>query len=385
MDTTLAIMEAWSAADNVYAAKDGVDAVKMSFQDDRRTLLHDKFDFSGLSFMNSKTGAFIKVKSGFSVIVPGKEIGNKNEVLIAIRGTDLKSDWLTDANFSTHVSSTGRIVHAGFDRVFKELEPHFKSYFAKNNPTTVHCVGHSLGGAIAGMTADWITHKGIGKAKLYTFGSPRVGFQDFATRLTQRVKSENMYRVHHDNDFVSLVPLWPFVHTPQPGTSCCIQNHGFGTFGAHKMSNYFTSLELSEDSIDAWDALRLIPEPPTSKNEIETWLALTPLSIINAYSLKMIGKAIEYILYAAGIGGQLVLMSGISYFDKLSYALEYAWKASKEVASWVEYLIRKILKLTGQAVTAVTNITVEFIRWVFRQLMLVVRRLVDLALLGSKT
>nr|WP_274054955.1 hypothetical protein [Thalassomonas haliotis] len=39
----------------------------------------------------------------------------------------------------------------------------------------MHCVGHSPGGALAALTADWIK-AGFGKTVyLYTFAAPRVG------------------------------------------------------------------------------------------------------------------------------------------------------------------------------------------------------------------
>ncbi len=379
--TTLTPSQAWYAAQGIYDAKLGLERVKRTFSDQMKPI-SDLFSFSDLKLLESKTGAFIKVKSGFAVIARGKTTANSSEVLVAIRGTDLAADWLTDGNFGVQVSGTGKIVHAGFNRVFAELEPHLSRYFSQNSATTVHCVGHSLGGALASLTADWVTQKNIGKAKLYTFGCPRVGFSSFARRVTDSLDPANIFRVHHDNDFVSLVPIWPFCHTPMPGTSCNISNHGFGTFGAHKMDNYEISLAQKSDE---WAALRSNNQPIIATKEIENWLSLDTVSVISAYSLNLIAKAVQYILKAVGIGAQFVIGTGFTVLDKLSYAMEFAWNAGKEVAGWVEYLIKKILSLVGHGLVVIKNITQEFIRWVFRLLNDAVGRLVNLSLLGART
>ncbi len=386
MTTTLNVMEAWSAAFNVYDTLEGVDAVSQAFVKDPSSKLRENFDFSNINFMGSKTGAFIHVKSGFAIIAPGKNIANKNEVLIAIRGTDLVADWLTDANSGLQISKTGKMVHAGFNRVFEELMPQISNYFSHNNPTTVHCVGHSLGGALANLTADWLANKKIANTKLYTFGAPRVGLLPFADRVTQNIGEENIFRVHHDNDFVSLVPLWPFAHTPQPGASCRISNHGFGTFGAHKMENYRASLlpySGEKNAEGAWGKLKSASEPVSSEREIKEWLSLDTASIISSRVLGLLGEAVEYILKAAGVGVMLAGIAGLTVLDKLSYALELAWKVDREISSWVVALLKKVIQLTGQAIVIQTTVTAAFIRWVFQLLQSAVMRFVKQSLAGS--
>ena len=371
--------QAWEAADAVYQAKFGVKPVQKAFSDD--TSLGEIFDFAGLDHFSSKTGAFIKVKSGFGIVAKGCGT-NSGEVLVAMRGTDLKPDWLTDANLGIQITRTGKTVHAGFNRVFNEFEPYLKSALKKCNPATVHCVGHSLGGALANLTADMVRANGMGEAKLYTFGAPRVGFKPFAANVTEKTGAKNVYRVHHDNDFVSLVPLWPFVHAPQPGDTCCIRNHGFGTFGAHKMANYETSLMGYADN---WESLRMA-EPPLGavSKEIEDWLSKDTVSAMSTFTLGMIGKAVQYILKVAGVSLQMGLIVGFTALDQLSYLLEHAWKASKTAASWVEYLIKKILRIVGHTLNVALNISVAFIRWVFQLLASAAGRLVNMALLGSR-
>lgn len=77
--------------------------------------------------------------------------------------------------------------------------------------TMVHCIGHSLGGAIANLAAEWAANTLNKKVKLYTFGSPRVGFASggFANKLTTALLPENIHRVYHNNDPVPMIPTFP--------------------------------------------------------------------------------------------------------------------------------------------------------------------------------
>ena len=67
-------------------------------------------------------------------------------------------------------------AHVGFNKTFNSIKPTLETYFNKNTTGPVHCVGHSLGGALATLTANWLHNKQGGRPiSLYTFGAPRVG------------------------------------------------------------------------------------------------------------------------------------------------------------------------------------------------------------------
>jgi triacylglycerol lipase len=377
--------EALVAAQAVYDLKLGIVPAQKRFVASP-SLVQD-FNIDAAQQFNSKTGAFIKVKSGFGLIVEGKQDGMANgELLIAIRGTDLVADWITDANIGIQTCESSSFVHAGFNRVFKEFKPfleqYFANYLAKNNrrPAMVHCVGHSLGGAVAGLTADWVSHNNYADVKLYTYGSPRIGYNPFAKKLTDRLKSNNIYRIHHENDFVSLVPLWPFVHVPQPGPSYIIKNSPYNTFAAHKLANYATSVRDR-----SWEDLASYPTLVNleADNEILRWLKTAGHIGLTMTGLNYLAKAIGYILKAAGVVIELGLVVGITILDLLSYALEKAVKVSKEIAGWVEMLLKKILKMVGIVVTTI-NVTVYFIRWAFQLLNNCLRTIVTASLNEAK-
>ncbi len=72
----------------------------------------------------------------------------KDEALIALRGTDAIQDWLTDAN----ASSVGG-VHTGFATTWATIKPQVDQFFRGRRFKTIHCIGHSLGGALATLAA----------------------------------------------------------------------------------------------------------------------------------------------------------------------------------------------------------------------------------------
>ena len=85
----------------------------------------------------------------------------------------------------------------------------FEVYIKNHKPTCLHLVGHSLGGAIAQITAIWASEKGI-PVNLYTFGAPRVVLNHSVHFAAHNI---GQYRVTHGADPIPCVPAWPFSHT----------------------------------------------------------------------------------------------------------------------------------------------------------------------------
>lgn len=140
----------------------------------------------------TKVNAINYAKEGTQVFIASKQDGDNTLIVIAFRGTekDDPSDLFTDAKFllkpwtDESGNSLGK-VHTGFaeallkDRVLKEIKNYLDSI---NKPVRILVTGHSLGAALATLTASCmpINH-------LYTFGSPLVGDADFAQTM-QKVK-----------------------------------------------------------------------------------------------------------------------------------------------------------------------------------------------------
>ena len=361
----LSPIEAALAAKNVYDIIDSSNVARYF-----HSSLTDNFQLDAASRFEGKAGAFIfKYRSGFGVIAKGK--GKfEGEALLSIRGTDdlFRDLILTDLNIGIQTSSTGKQVHQGFNKVFKSFEADISRFFHGFNPTRVHCVGHSLGGALATMAADWIRHRNIAQTNLYTFGSPRVGGLQFAQSVTQQVKPENIFRAYHKTDVVSMIPLWPFTHVPQPGTECFIDSPGVPWITYHKMEKYIESVQSSKE----WDNLRVKQPAMDWDAQVDSWLGSSSPLQFAMNTVTMIQTAIMYVLkkimQAVGIGFQAGLSTGLTLLDRMAMVMAKGAQASKEIGGMVMSLLQRIMSLIGGVVSKVKEITFDFIRWVLVRL-----------------
>jgi triacylglycerol lipase len=76
----------------------------------------------------------------------------KDDAVIVVRGTQPKQDWLTDANFSL-TQGTSSLIHTGFSSTWNHFAPAVHEFFRRKQRRyqRIHCIGHSLGGALATM------------------------------------------------------------------------------------------------------------------------------------------------------------------------------------------------------------------------------------------
>ena len=148
-----------------------------------------KIVFSENQILKGKTGGpgFIKVRTGFGFLLVGKE-NLADKVFVIFRGTQYLADWLTNFNVTVAKSDCGQPVHDGFKQAFDSMLPQIKPFIDELPPgVSIHCIGHSLGGALATIAAEWIVSAHKHKPYLYTFGSPRVGLHGFAANCTKSI------------------------------------------------------------------------------------------------------------------------------------------------------------------------------------------------------
>ncbi|MCP5159239.1 MAG: lipase family protein [Gammaproteobacteria bacterium] len=336
----------------------------------------DLFDVSDSSRFTGKSGGLLVWKeiTGFGYVAAGKG-PYQGEVLLVTRGTQSKPDWLSNLNIGVQMGPGGYPVHAGFNDVWKSFSAEIIAFLRNRNPTTIHCVGHSLGGALANLNADYLSAAGAGQIKLYTFGAPRTGVSLFAESLSSRVGNDNIFRVYHAADPVPMIPVFPFQHAPVGGPGLAVKNgnRGLISIDAHLMPSY-TSAVASLDWAGLAAAAR---EAATSPGKLETWLNNAaagggPAIVGSAYALKMIGKVIGWILAKAGalvIGAVgLALTGAFTLLDHLAWMLHRAAQFSKEVASHVESLIVVIFKFLGRPIIKGASLTLFFISFVLNLL-----------------
>lgn len=136
-------------------------------------ILSKNFDFSYTKQpIKGETGGVLcrtfNLKSGCCLVGRGQG-HHEGDVAIIFRGTKNAFDGLTDLSTGCATAHNGAPAHMGFVRTFQsivnELEAVLQPLLSDNNMVgTVHCVGHSLGGALATLCADWVKqqfHKSV--------------------------------------------------------------------------------------------------------------------------------------------------------------------------------------------------------------------------------
>ena len=127
-------------------------------------------------------------------------------VLITLRGTQEKPDILRDLDASQvpYAEGDGQ-AHRGFYEAFLAANVFTQRYldaFHRTEHNIVVC-GHSLGGAIALLLAEWLRRDWSDNIQLYTFGSPRAGDRAFV----QSAAALTHHRLVNHNDPVPGVPF----------------------------------------------------------------------------------------------------------------------------------------------------------------------------------
>ncbi|PKG81058.1 hypothetical protein CXF85_20060 [Colwellia sp. 75C3] len=342
-----------SVADKVYAVNSGDSITYKAF-------LANKIFSSGNGAkmtLNATVGGkvLLSAQDGFGVCAMGGK-GYENDLFLIFRGTTTannKADFVTDGNIGLTSSSTGHMVHVGFNSTFTSMLPQIRSFLAKNKVTgTVHCIGHSLGGAVASLAADWLKKKAGKSVKLYTFGAPRVGTYFFAKSTTDNLKIENIHRVYHKTDPVPMVALFPFMQAPYNSSGHFLSSSELVFSGAaHKMGKYADSVRSK-----SWSALNNVPDEPYDVEwAIEQWLnSKRYTSADSSTFLRWAESALIYVLKKIGISVVAALQGAVmgvaTLADKLAYILSKGIDLADNISYWVMRFMRRIMQALGMKV-----------------------------------
>lgn len=326
-----------------------------------------------------KTGGyFFNKQTGFAVLGTGKG-PYSGDAIIAIRGTAMTSghDWGTNFQIGISGLSNGQSVHSGFSRAFDSLRPQFERFLTdwrrnSNGLGTVHCVGHSLGGALATLTADWIAgSKLASKVNLYTFGAPRVGLLGFALANTGRIS--HIYRSTHGADPVPKVPLWPFIHSPYKGVEYRLDNSQGISLAAHEMDpetganpGYLRTAskgnweDLHQAASEYLQPVRLDYDKRNQASYSDYWMQKLSAALITL--LKDTG-------YYASVVTQAAIGTGVTFYDLVARTLEKIAAAGEIAAAQVKGLLGHMLSFAGSAITTVKDLTHATIRAIFTKML----------------
>ncbi len=307
------------------------------------------FAFNQQNLLKGKTGGpgIIKCRTAFGFTLIGQ--GHlKGHAFILFRGTKFLADWLTNLNAGVSSSACGYPVHDGFNTTFNTMKPKlqaFMNYARSQNIHSVHCIGHSLGGAVATVCAEWIA-KSYSTPYLYTFGSPRVGLMGFANSCTQRLGQQRIFRAYHRTDIVPFVPSWPFIHTPDKGRDYYLPSPGIIPWKTyHSMDRYIQSVQNR-----SWKAIGSRPNTH-SNGAIENWLKQNTVVAFTLSNIEWLNDAIVYVLKKCvnkvGWGISNTFGSALTLMDKMAYILKKGIDLAQSISTSVVHLLNKMMLMLG--------------------------------------
>ena len=141
-------------------------------------------------------------------------------IVLVFRGTESNSikDIKADANAKTTQCETGGKIHSGFKEAFEEVASEIQKKLDKDTwkDKPLFITGHSLGGALATIATKKLSHK-VDIAACYTFGSPRVGDEEWVAGIKAPV-----YRIVNAADCVTMLPPGDDIITAVAWLSRCI-------------------------------------------------------------------------------------------------------------------------------------------------------------------
>lgn len=356
-------------AKEVYAVQDN----------DEANIFMMRPEFSGAvnskKHLSAKVGLrTLNVSDGFGICAVGGK-GYENDVFLIFRGSTSandSADWFSNARIGIEFSNTGLPVHIGFNQIFKSMKIGIDGFLSSNNVTgTIHCIGHSLGGAVATIVADWVSKYFANDVRLYTFGAPRPGLMAFAWSLSNRMNKNNIYRTFHSTDPVPMVPLFPFTQPPLPGYGHCVPStEGITTAEAHDMGKYVGSVKnMTREQLEQ-------RRPPYSvETIIEQWLeSKFPVNPADPKVWQMMNSALIYVIKKAGGALAVTLQAGVSgvvtLADKLAWVLQQGINLYEQHRGLIVSLMRKIAQLLSITVLKTdADITQLYMRDMLIQLM----------------
>ncbi|MBD2175958.1 lipase family protein [Pseudanabaena sp. FACHB-1998] len=165
------------------------------------------FDQASWGFTNFQ---FFNKNLGVSIDTQGFVAEKEENLIIAFRGSESTTDWLTNIKLVTDPGPLlNSRVHEGFQDALYPVVISIISaiyQFDPNRTKNIWITGHSLGGALAVLMTAMLSIEKVNVRGLYTFGAPRVGNKNFANLLEANFQGTH-FRVVNQGDLVPHVPF----------------------------------------------------------------------------------------------------------------------------------------------------------------------------------
>jgi triacylglycerol lipase len=365
MTVELSPAQAAEVADSAYALRLSSDMLDAAVSAPNTRNAFDLLGGVRLTGVTGLAAPLMQQKTGFGYVAWGKG-SRQGECLISVRGTFKTSacDWITNARMAGVSGPNGFSVHAGFWAAAQSLLPQIRNTLRGRDVSTIHIVGHSLGGAIATLMADSLGDSGCG-LKLYTFGAPRAGVELHAEYLTGKLGAANIHRAYHDTDPVPMVPIFPYGHVPYGSRAYCMKGPGkLVSLDAHLMPEYIRSVGAS-----SWASLPVLAPKLGSLESAEAWLASAADNggasiMLSATALRLILSGLDWILKQLGRVAGLALLGGATIIDSLAQLLYSGALQSIKLAGMIKNLMLAAMRFMGRVVSTGMSITAGFVQYV---------------------
>ncbi|HEY9028099.1 MAG TPA: lipase family protein [Burkholderiaceae bacterium] len=336
-------------------------------------------DLKGAKLERVFAGSTAGLETGFGYLL-GFNRGGVRQAVIATRGTRAehsKADILTDLRGSMTSFGDYGPVHQGFRNTFDSVLPGLMRDERRiMDADVVHCVGHSLGGAVATLIAAHFSARGKA-VKLYTFGSPRVGAFGTAGAMETSIGKDNIFRVSHDLDPVTMVGPFPFRHVngaPEDSNNMMLRSPTGKLLSVanHDMFEYVSS--VGQRRLD-WQGVRLMSAVVDHDNAVlARWLLRSSdnpgwVTQKAAQGLSFILKAFSALLKAAG----LVAITAFTAIDLFCAVLASNLSKMAELNAELMEGIRHASIWAGIVVKSSAQFTVSVIRGILEAMMRTLR------------
>jgi len=283
--------------------------------------------------------------------------------VVAIRGTATQYDWLSNLNTAVERGPGGQLVHAGFHRVSQTIVGVISTALRGTNPSKLHVVGHSLGGAVANLIAARLHVDRVADIELYTFGAPRAGLGYFASGLTRDLSARQIHRVYNLSDAVPMVPLHPLRHAPAPGDGVRVRTpHGLVSIDAHLMRAYTSAV-----SNQTWPQLSVASRDLEDLLTVDHWIQRATENTRfpgSSYALYALGWALKGLLDMARDQLGAAIVAHMTLLDRLAWLLHRAAEASLALGERLLALMRAVLRFAGRTLAAGATLSAAFISYV---------------------
>ncbi|WP_370264142.1 lipase [Limnobacter sp.] len=368
--------------DQIYLLSDGAYKAKgrdLAALKDQLGISMPFIDLNSLKLITATSGLITPVSSGFGFMAQLNG-GRSREIVIATRGTQSLPDVGTDLNTIPAPGPTGHYIHKGFGTTFKSYVRQLNEFIKLQNlgftPSAVHCMGHSLGGALANLNAAACAELGL-NSYLYTVASPRVGLVPYAEHLSKKMNANHVHRVANEADVVTMVPCYPFVHSPYVHGTYLLDGgwlkinpmvHRLGDGYASMVGASWQQLQSTSRGKQQHLENSMYPAHNKGAGPFEQ-LIKVPGAMFSGRMLKLINMAIHDML--SRLGAQSLLSVGhygsgaFTVLDQMSEILARYAQASLRAKKEVAGMLGAVMAYLGRSAVVLADASAATIRWVF--------------------